>query len=387
MERNITLLKITSTLANSWFWLGIWLLYYLSITDYKGVGIIETVAFANGLVMEIPTGAISDLMGKRKSLIIGYAFMALGNIIMSFSNSLTMLVLSVFILGPGYGLVSGTKEAFVFDSLKQIKQQSRYESVIADINKYRLVGLALASLIGGLLYRLSPSLPFLITGLSMLGASIVAFFFIEPQIDTDKFSFSSFIQQNKAGFISLKNGVLKSRFFVLVILLAAFAHLKYQVFDTALAIEFGFTESQLGIFFAFATLATAAGSHYYIATKKKLGLKGMYAILFLIYGFTIIVSPFVGLFSGGVTIMLREYFNGYANILATDAINKTTTSDIRATTISTYYMIVGLPYAISAYFIGGLIDLYTPSVSLVMLFAGFVFISLAMYGRFSIQKK
>ena len=145
--------------------------------------------------MEIPTGAISDLIGKRKSLILGYAFMGLGNIVMSFSNSLGMLVLSVFILGPGYGLVSGSKEALVYDSLKQVKKQSKYESVLADINKYQLASLALASLLGGYLYTLSPTLPFLITVISMFGASIVAFMFKEPLVDTEKFSLSNFINQ------------------------------------------------------------------------------------------------------------------------------------------------------------------------------------------------
>lgn len=387
MNRNLTLIKVTSALANSWFWLGIWLLYYLSITDYKGVGIIEAVAFTNGLLMEIPTGAISDLIGKRRSLIIGYSLTALGNILMAFSSTLPMLILSVFILGPGYGLISGTKEALIFDTLKQEKKTNKYESIIADVNKYQLIGLAIASMLGGFLYTISPGLPFIVTGLAKLSAAVIAFGFIEPQIDTYKFSLSNFLKQNKAGLNSLKAGVLKSRFFVLVILLAAFAHLEYQIFDSALALEFGFTESQLGVFFAIASLATAVGSHYYIRIKRKLGLKGLYVLLFAMYAITILVSPFIGLMIGGLTIMLREFFNGYADILATDAINKTTESNVRATTISTYYMIVGLPYAVSAYFIGGLIDLYTPSVSLVMLLAGFIIISLALYAGFGVKNK
>ena len=265
----------------------------------------------------------------------------------------------------------------------KVKKQSKYESVLADINKYQLASLALASLLGGYLYTLSPTLPFLITGISMFGASIVAFMFKEPLVDTEKFSLSNFINQNKAGLNSLKTGVLKSRFFVLIIAFAAFSHLIYQVFDSALAIEFGFTESQLGIFFAIATLASAAGSHYYTRIKKWFGLKGLYALLFVTLAISILVSPFIGLMIGGLTIVLREFFKGYADILATDAINKTTKSNVRATTISTYYMIVGLPYALAAYFIGGLIDLYTPSVSLVMLLAGFVALSVILYFAFT----
>lgn len=386
MQRNILLLKITSVLVNSYFWLGIWLFYYLLFTDYKGVGLIEMVAFANGLLMEIPTGALADLLGKRKSLILGYFIKTIGQLVMVFANSLTMLVLSVFILGPGYGLVSGTKEALLFDSLKQLKRENEYEQHLSDINKYSLIALAVASAVGGFLYSVNIRLPFLLTGVCMLFATAIAFFFKEPVMDTDTFSLKQFIAQTTKGFGSLKAGVLKSRFVVLVMLFAAFTHLVYQVFDSALAIEFGFKEQWLGIFFAVATLAAAAGNHFYVSIKNKLGLTNLYYLLLVLIGMSIVVSPIAGLYIGGLSIMLREFLQGYPNILATDAINKTTPSNIRTTTISTYYMIVGLPYAVSAYFIGYSIDLFSASTSLVFLFGIFLLSSTTVYFMYRPKK-
>lgn len=42
MERNIQIAYLLAFLKNTWFWLGVWVFFYLSYTNYAGIGIIET---------------------------------------------------------------------------------------------------------------------------------------------------------------------------------------------------------------------------------------------------------------------------------------------------------------------------------------------------------
>ena len=70
MKRNIKLLKFILPLNQAWFWLGIWILYYLRFTNYTGIGLIEAVVITTGFIFEIPTGALADLIGKKKTIII-----------------------------------------------------------------------------------------------------------------------------------------------------------------------------------------------------------------------------------------------------------------------------------------------------------------------------
>jgi len=42
LPRNIKLAYILAFLHNLMFWMGIWLLFYLSITNYAGVGLVES---------------------------------------------------------------------------------------------------------------------------------------------------------------------------------------------------------------------------------------------------------------------------------------------------------------------------------------------------------
>src|SRR5690606_32758416 len=96
------------------------------------------------------------------------------------------------------------------------------------------------------------------------------------------------------------------------------------------------------------------------------------------FSISIFISPFIGLYLGGLTILLREFFNSYPDTLATKILNGKVESNVRATTISAYYMVKGLPYALTAFFIGAFIDAYTASISLVVLL--FIFLAVLATG-------
>ncbi len=74
MRRNIFLTYLLAVCFNAFFWMGIWLLYYLQFTNYAGVGVIETTWVVMSLIGEIPTGAIADLLGKKRTLIFASFF-------------------------------------------------------------------------------------------------------------------------------------------------------------------------------------------------------------------------------------------------------------------------------------------------------------------------
>jgi len=67
MKNNILIAYILAFAKNTWFWLGIWIFYYLRFTNYAGIGLIETVLTVTTTLSEIPTGAVADLLGKKKT--------------------------------------------------------------------------------------------------------------------------------------------------------------------------------------------------------------------------------------------------------------------------------------------------------------------------------
>jgi MFS family permease len=199
MERNIILAYWLTFFKHSWFWLGIWILYYLKFTNYAGIGIIETVFFLTITLFEIPTGAIADIFGKKKTLIISFSLQAVGVYFLSTATNLMGILTGGVIAGIGGSMYSGTFEALVYDSLKEIKAQDKYDRVIANISSISFFAPAVCAIIGGYLYTVQPSLPFAITGLFYSFGLITCFFLAEPHVDTIKFSIRNFLLQTKVG--------------------------------------------------------------------------------------------------------------------------------------------------------------------------------------------
>ena len=72
MTRNIYLAYFLAAMKHSWFFLGIWVFYYLQFTDYAGIGLLETIMIGTTTLGEIPTGAVADLFGKKKTLVLSF---------------------------------------------------------------------------------------------------------------------------------------------------------------------------------------------------------------------------------------------------------------------------------------------------------------------------
>lgn len=119
MKNNITIAYVLTFAKNTWFWLGIWIFYYLRFTNYAGIGLIETVLIVTTTLTEIPTGAVADLLGKKKTLVIAFLLEAAGAYMMAFAPNYNIVLWSVFVMCVGGAFYSGTLDALVFDSLKQ----------------------------------------------------------------------------------------------------------------------------------------------------------------------------------------------------------------------------------------------------------------------------
>src|SRR5437016_5395973 len=128
---NIRLLYTLTYLSKCWFWMGIWIFYYLRFTNYSGIGLLESVMIITTTVAEIPTGVIADLIGKKKALTLSFFLSAIGNLIMALAPNFPILLLSVFTMTVGGSLYSGTKEAMMYDSLKEAGKEDLYEKSIS----------------------------------------------------------------------------------------------------------------------------------------------------------------------------------------------------------------------------------------------------------------
>lgn len=355
-KRNILLSYGLAFSKNTWFWLGVWVFYYLRFTNYAGIGILETVLIVTMTLAEIPTGAVADLFGKKKTLILAFLLETVGAFMMASAPNFQILALSVFVMCIGGAFYSGTLDALVYDSLKEEGKESSYDKKISNINTIQLVSPAICGIIGGFLYKLNPTFPFYANAIGYLLGLILAFFLIEPQIDTEKFSLPIFLKQTRQGFRELFKTLDVKRQTTLFLSVGFFVVISQEMLDSFLGVEFGFSEVQLGILWSVIYLISALASQLTPAIRKI--FKGNQAIIAvgLLMMLTLLVSPVLGLIFGGLSLVLRSSFQAVSHNLTSIAINNTTESKFRATTLSTFNLIKNIPYVLTAYFIGSLSD-------------------------------
>ncbi|MFZ2152599.1 MAG: MFS transporter [Microgenomates group bacterium] len=351
MQRNITIAYIVSTFRNAWFWLGVWILWYLSITNYSGIGIVESTLFFTAIILEIPTGALADILGKKKTIIISFFLSGLCNLGIAYSSNLYHLLFSVVLGGIGMSFYSGAFDALVYDSLLQEKKEANFHKILSRITSQQLVMMAICSVVGGYLYSYHPRLPFILCGIFAFAASGISFLFTEPERDTEKFSFSNYLRQNTEGFKHLFNQNIL-RFVVFLIIISSFYALSDEMLDSMLGFEFGLSSQMLGILFSVIALVGALFS--YISGKFSQGRDLFYLILILsgVSALTYLLSPLAGVVLGSILLISRSAIMAVYGNYQSSLLNKHIDSKYRATALSSFNLIKTLPYAISAPFLG-----------------------------------
>ncbi|HSW89347.1 MAG TPA: MFS transporter [Patescibacteria group bacterium] len=369
MRRNITLFKIIFPVYCLWFWLGIWMLYYLRFTSFEGVAVIELVQLISRFGLEIPTGAISDIFGKKSTLTLSLFTIAIGNVLMGLSSNFNLIVLSAFICSIGYTLLSGNSDALMYETLKSLSLEHTYDTLSAKILKWELIANGIASIVGGFLYHFSPSLPFFLTAGVIAIAGVLSLWVEEPLVESEHFSLPVYLRYMKSGFSELFASKLLKRDVLLFLLASSFIFMTVEVFDASLALNFHYDERQMGILFAVVTLVAAFGTHMYPQIKKRFSTRSVFFFSTFFMYISALLSGFYGMLAGGISIVGRNLLDSYIDIPISERINRAVESKYRASALSTFSMLKAAPYVVLAIFIGKYMDQTSP-VQVVAIIAG-----------------
>lgn len=90
------------------------------------IGLAESCFHLTSLLFELPSGVISDVFGRKRSMILSQCMFVLSALGMIFSSSLFGVCLSLILDALGYNFASGTREALAYESLKAAGQEERY---------------------------------------------------------------------------------------------------------------------------------------------------------------------------------------------------------------------------------------------------------------------
>lgn len=380
---NIRIAYLLSFLWRSWFWLGVWVFYYLRFTDYAGIGLLEAIMVTVATVGEIPSGVIADILGKKPVIILAFILAAIGNILMAIAPNYSVLIISIMIMTFGGTLYSGSMEALVFDTLKEKCLEGKFDKVLGRMTSMQNLGMAVAGITGGFLYKMNVSLPFLaVAGCYFMGA-ILSLFLVEPKIDSEKHSLKQFILQNTEGFRELFASKKLTMLVLALLIPGSFMIATENVINDASAVELGFDSVGLGIFTTILYLSGVFISEKTEWINKKFSTKNIYIGTIGIYILTLLLIPKTAIIAGALLLLIRHMFQTFFGNYQSIRINAFISSKYRATTLSTYSLIRNIPYVLFATSIGVMMNIHT--AKLFSFYLGVVLI-LCLAGFFGVQR-
>lgn len=184
MRKNIWLYYGFSFLSNAMFWSAV------LIPFFKGWGnlnqtqiqILQSWFMLSMFLMEIPTGVIADVFGKKISLILGALMPVFATLIYTSFQSFSIYFLAEFLFGLGYAFRSGADSAFIYESLKQEGRIDELKKIYQRVEALKLMGILVSALLGSALTLFfSPKDVVLLSVIPMALCFFESLFFVEPK--------------------------------------------------------------------------------------------------------------------------------------------------------------------------------------------------------------
>lgn len=180
MQRNIALYPWFKFVQQLLFWQAIWFLYFEARLSAAEAILLFVVADLATTVLEVPSGYMSDRIGRRKTLLVAAISYFLATGLLVVGEGFAQFALANVLLGAAWAFASGTDTSLLFQSLKAEGRESEVEAQELKAWRFSFAALALSALIGGALALYGEKLPYIATAVAAVGLLILTTLLREP---------------------------------------------------------------------------------------------------------------------------------------------------------------------------------------------------------------
>ena len=351
LKRNVKLDYISTFITNLNMQSSIWVLYlaYCGLSLAQ-IGLVEGIYHATSILFEIPSGALADLLGRKRCMILSRICIAISCMIMLFAKGFWFFALSFVIQALGNNLNSGSEEALIYDSMKYTGQEDQYINVYGKINFIIEVSQGIATVTGGILAEFSYywcySACLIIAALALIPVAFMAEVPLSISSDNDctknSYSHSALCSQEsirqmvtfhfKTCFQILKSDIRILKIITYYSTVFASETLLF-FYSQQYYFEMGYNKIQISLILLIAGVLSCAGA---VASEKlfrRFGEKTAFigtlaiAIAFVGYGFQ-------NIFLSITVFCIAGFFNSVLYPVQSELLNRLIPSKQRATLIS-----------------------------------------------------
>ena len=183
LHRNIAVSYLFRFLSSLALGDGIWVLYLLrkGLTLWQ-IGLLEGVFHAAGLVAEVPSGALADLLGRKNAMLASRVLAVVSTLVTIYAGSMGPLAAAFVLNAWSYNLLSGSDEALLYDSFLCLDRERQYFHAAGRMALAAEIAQAAGVLAGGILARRSYALCYLVSAGIQAVTFFAGAFLTEPRV-------------------------------------------------------------------------------------------------------------------------------------------------------------------------------------------------------------
>lgn len=388
LKRNIPLDYISAFITNLNMQSSIWVLYlaYCGL-NLAEIGVIEGIYHATSIICEIPSGAVADLLGRKRSMALSRACIAVSCVVMLFSSSFWWFAAGFVVQALGNNLNSGSEEALVYDSMKCIGQEEGYLKVCGRLDVVIEVSQGIATVLGGVLAEYSYFWCYSACLVIALLAFVPVLFMEEAPGEALAGKGSAVWEAVKQHF-KVSGQILKSdiRILKIIIYYSVVFAAEMLLFFYSQQYYFGLGYSKISI--SLIMLAVGGASCLGAALSEKMfrkwGQKTVLAAAAAI-AFALIFYGFRNMWLSVAVFAMAGFFNSVLYPIKSDALNQLIPSGQRATLISVDSMCFSVAMIVMFPAAGAMADIW--GLAAVLAGIGLVLLAFAVCWEFMYRRK
>ena len=341
IERNISLIRWIYITQGLVFVAPVLVLYFGSRgLELSQILMLQFIFSASAMVLEFPSGYISDKLGRKRTLVIAYASLVLAVYLFLNGSSFNTFAFAEFPFALGYSLISGTLESLLFESLRVLGRESEYNEVLGDMKFKGFFSIAFAALVGGDIAKY-------ISLDATVVATLIAFIssFVLSLLLTDSYEANSRgLREDIKDFrlvLSNKELITVTLFVALIFAFNQVSFWYYQPYFKAIGVDLTY----FGLLFASLQIVAAFASKYAGSVMRQLSLKQIFIVISIGN-----VLSFLGMwwffsYAGLLFIYWQQLVRGFFNVFSEKYAQKYASSELRATTTSFMSLVSKLFFA------------------------------------------
>lgn len=338
---------------------ALWVIY---LQEERGLSLsqaalIDVTFFVAAALGEVPTGIVADTFGRKTSLVVGTALMALSTLAWIVAPTLLLIIVAYVCLGVGFTFLSGAEDALFYESVQLSGCGEAYTRLVGRVGATMTGALALGSVVSGLLASVALSLPFLTAALSYLLSLGVVLTFKEPRGDVSIPQTPKAIGQTlheSLAFIRKRPTLRYSIFYLALVPLAAL--MLETLFVQPQAVALGVPVAGIGVVIMGLQMMNIAGSTWSDRLKNRLGEERiLYATpVFIIVSLLLLAA--LQIFPSLIFVAVISFVTAVLRPLMLNRIQSEVSDTIRATLLSLQSLLGTLVAAIAQPTLGLIAD-------------------------------